>query len=152
MCMGDPVMLSVEDNDADYYLIKMAVRETGLAIEMCRVSDGEQALAFLRRSPGHELSPRPDLILLDLNLPRKTGLEVLSDIRGSDSLRSIPVVVFTSSSLAIDKKTALALGAHDYRRKPGSLDAMAEAVSSVCSHYLGRARTFDPPRGSDDCE
>jgi two-component system response regulator len=136
LCMGHYVLLSVEDDNTDYYVINMAVRETGLEIEVCRVSDGEQALAFLHRSNGYEVSPRPGLILLDLNLPRKEGFEVLSDIQTSDSLRSIPVVVFTSSSLARDKEKALTLGAQDYIRKTGSLDAMAEAVRSVCSRYL----------------
>jgi CheY-like chemotaxis protein len=134
--MSFPVLLSVEDNDADYYLIKMAVRETGLPIEICRASDGEQALAFLKRLNGHAVSPRPALILLDLNLPRRNGIEVLFDIRATDALRTIPVVVFTSSSLATDKEKSLALGAQEYILKPGSLAGFAEAISSVCSRYL----------------
>jgi CheY-like chemotaxis protein len=81
------------------------------AVEICRAPDGEQALALLCRSNGYEASPRPDLILLDLNLPRKNGLEVLSHIQASASLRFIPIVVFTSSSLEIDKEKALDLGA-----------------------------------------
>jgi two-component system, chemotaxis family, response regulator Rcp1 len=135
--MDRRVLLSVEDNDADYYLIQMAVRETGLAIEICRVSDGEQALAFLHRSKGYEISPRPDLILLDLNLPRKNGLEVLFDFRAFDSLRSIPVIMLTSSRVATDRNTALALGAKDYVSKPETLDGLVNLVKSVCSRYLG---------------
>jgi chemotaxis family two-component system response regulator Rcp1 len=80
----------------------MAVRETGMAIEMCRVSDGEQALAFLRRSKGYETSPRPDLILLDLNVPKKNGLEVLFDLQVSDTFRSVPVIMLSSSRIATD--------------------------------------------------
>jgi CheY-like chemotaxis protein len=131
------VLLSVEDSDADYYLIRMAVRETGIAVEICRASDGEQALAFLCRSRGYEASPRPDLILLDLNLPGKNGLEVLSHIQASDSLLFIPIVVFTSSSLAKDKEKALELGAQDYIPKPHSLNGLADTITSVCSRYLG---------------
>jgi two-component system, chemotaxis family, response regulator Rcp1 len=135
--MADRVLLCVEDSDADYYLIKMAVRETGRAIEMCRASDGEQALAFLRRSKGYETSPWPDLILLDLNLPRKNGLEVLFDFQASDTFRSIPVIMFSSSRIATDKNAALDLGAKGYIPKPATLDGLLIVVSSVCGQYLG---------------
>jgi two-component system, chemotaxis family, response regulator Rcp1 len=130
------VLLSVEDNDGEYYLIRMAVREAGIPVEICRVADGEQALHFLHRSNGYEIAPRPDLILLNLNLPRKTGLEVLSDIQANDSLRSIPVVMFTSSTLATERKKALALGAEDFISKPFTLHELVEAVRSVCCRYL----------------
>jgi chemotaxis family two-component system response regulator Rcp1 len=135
--MARRVLLSVEDNDADYYIIRMAVRETRFAITMCRVSDGDQALAFLRKCKGYETSPRPDLILLDLNLPKKNGLEVLFEFRASESLRSIPVIMLTSSTLAIDRDSALALGAQDFISKPGTLDGLVNVVSSVCGRYLG---------------
>jgi two-component system, chemotaxis family, response regulator Rcp1 len=130
------VLLCVEDNDGEYYLIRMAVREAGIPVEICRVADGEQALHFLRRVNGYELAPRPDLILLNVNLPRKDGLEVLSDIRASDSLRSIPTVMFTSSALATEKKRALALGAEDFISKPGTLSGLLEVVRFLCCRYL----------------
>jgi CheY-like chemotaxis protein len=134
--MARRVLLSVEDNDGEYYLNQMAVRETGIPVEICRVADGEQALHFLRRSNGYEIAPRPDLILLNLNLPRKNGLEVLSDIQASDSLRSIPVIMFTSSALTTERKKALAAGAEDFISKPMTLDGLVETVRSVCSRYL----------------
>jgi two-component system, chemotaxis family, response regulator Rcp1 len=132
------VLLSVKDNDADYYLINLAVRETCIAIRLCRVSDGESAVRFLHRSHGYEVAPRPDLILLDLNLPKRGGLEVLCNIQASVGLRSIPVIVFTSSTLEADRQRALALGAEEYISKPQSLEELFQVVSSVCGrlcHY-----------------
>jgi two-component system, chemotaxis family, response regulator Rcp1 len=139
------VLLSIEDNDADYYLINLAVRETRMAIHLCRVSDGELALRFLHKSHGYEVAPRPDLILLDLNLPKRGGLEVLSDIQASECLRSIPVIVFTSSTLEADREKALALGAEEYILKPQTLEALVEAVSSVCGRLVRHSFGCDLP-------
>jgi two-component system, chemotaxis family, response regulator Rcp1 len=130
------VLLSVEDSDAEYYIIKMALRETGIPVDLHRVKDGEQALSFLQKVDGYEIAPRPDLILLNVNLPRKDGFEVLTDIQASDTLRAIPVVVFTSSSLTKEKKKALALGAQDYISKPGTLAGLIDTLRSVCSQFL----------------
>jgi CheY-like chemotaxis protein len=129
-------LLYVEDEDAAVFLLETALKEAGIKVELYRVSDGEQALAFLHRSGSYEKAPRPDLMLLDLNLPRKNGLEVLAEMSGSDSLRSIPVVVFTSSSLAIDRKNSLALGAQHYITKPASFDGFIEAVRTACSFLV----------------
>jgi CheY-like chemotaxis protein len=79
---------------------------------------------------------RPDLVLLNVNLPRKDGFEVLSEIQASDTLRSIPVIVFTSSALTKEKRKALALGAHDFITKPGSLAGLIDTLRSVCSQFL----------------
>jgi CheY-like chemotaxis protein len=130
------VLLSIEDNDADYYLINLAVRETRMAIYLCRVSDGESAVRFLHRSHGYDVAPRPDLILMDLNLPKRGGFEVLCNIQASEGLRSIPVIVFTSSTLEADRKKALALGAEAYISKPKSLDELIKTISSVCGQYF----------------
>jgi two-component system, chemotaxis family, response regulator Rcp1 len=134
--VGHRVLLSVEDSDTEYYIIKIALGETGIPVDLHRVSDGEQALCFLHKVDGYEIAPRPDLILLNLNLPRKDGFEVLSDIQASDTLRAIPVIVFTSSSLAKEKKKALAFGAQDYISKPGSLAGLIDTLRSVCSQFL----------------
>jgi CheY-like chemotaxis protein len=133
------VLLSVEDDDSHYYLIKMAVEESGIPIQLCRVADGEEALFFLEKTHGHELAPRPDLILLNVNLPKRNGFEILTEIRAHDSLRSIPVVMFTSNSDASVKKKALALGADDYISKPGTLEKLLAAVTSVCARFLAEA-------------
>lgn len=130
------VLLSVEDDDAEYYIIKMAVEKCGIPIRLCRVSDGEEALLFLQKAGAYALAPRPDLILLNLNLPKRDGFEVLADIRATELLRSIPVIIFTSSSLSSEREKALALGAADFISKPGTLDGLMETIRSVCSQFL----------------
>ncbi|HMJ61433.1 MAG TPA: response regulator, partial [Bryobacteraceae bacterium] len=85
--MGAPVMLYVEDEDAAVFLLETALKEMKIEVELYRVSNGEEALAFLNRSGAYCDAPRPGLVLLDLNLPRKGGLEVLSEIQGNETLR-----------------------------------------------------------------
>ena len=132
--MNQHVLLYVEDEDAAVFLLETALKEASIDVELHRVADGEEALAFLHRSGIYEKMPRPDLVLLDLNLPRKNGLEVLSEMRDSEELRSLSVVVFTSSSLAIDKRRSMALGAQEYITKPASFDGFVAAVKSACAY------------------
>jgi two-component system, chemotaxis family, response regulator Rcp1 len=132
--MGVPVMLYVEDEDAAVFLLETALKEMKIDVELYRVSNGEDALAFLNRSGAYRAAPRPELVLLDLNLPRKGGLEVLSEIQGNDALRGLSVVVFTSSSLATDRKKSLALGAQEYITKPSSFDGFLTAIKAVCAY------------------
>lgn len=131
--MPDRVLLYVEDEDAAVFLLETALKEAEIDVSLFRVADGEEAMAFLRRSGDYRSAPRPDLILLDLNLPRKGGLEVLSDMQEADELRSMAVVVFTSSSLPADKRKSLALGAQHYITKPSSFDGFVEAIKNACS-------------------
>lgn len=128
------VVLYVEDEDAAFLLFQTALEAARLEVKLHRATDGEQAIAFLNRTGEFFEYPRPDLIVLDLNLPRKSGLEVLSTIHQSDDLRGIAVVVFTSSSLSSDKSNCLALGARDYITKPFTFDLFVEAVKTACSH------------------
>jgi two-component system, chemotaxis family, response regulator Rcp1 len=132
--MGARVMLYVEDEDAAVFLLETALKEAKIEVELHRVSNGEDALAFLNRTGAYRNAPRPNLVLLDLNLPRKGGLEVLSDIQNTEGLRTLSVVVFTSSSLAIDRKKSLALGAQEYITKPSSFDGFLTAIRTVCTY------------------
>lgn len=132
--MGVRVMLYVEDEDAAVFLLETALKEAKIEVELRRVANGEEALAFLNRTGAYHDAPRPDLILLDLNLPRKGGLEVLSEIQGTEALRNLSVVVFTSSSLANDRKRSLALGAQEYITKPSSFDGFLAAIKTVCTY------------------
>lgn len=132
--MNQRVLLYVEDEDAAVFLLETALKEAEIDVRFFRVADGDEALAFLRKSGIYHDMPRPDLVLLDLNLPRRTGLEVLAEMRNSEDLRALPVIVFTSSSLAVDKRKSLALGAQQYITKPASFDGFVAAVKSACSH------------------
>jgi len=132
--MNQRVLLYVEDEDAAVFLLETALKEAEIDVRLYRVADGDEAIAFLKKTGSYRDMPRPDLVLLDLNLPRRTGLEVLSEMRDSDDLRSLAVVVFTSSSLAIDKRKSLALGAQEYITKPASFDGFVAAVKTACSH------------------
>ncbi len=125
-------MLYVEDDDATYALVRLIMRDEEPQIRLLRASDGEQALAILRRSPPFEEMPVPDLILLDWNLPKKNGFELLADLKHSEEFRSIPVVMFTTSSSRSDRNDSLALGAQSFVTKPATFDAFVTAVKMAC--------------------
>lgn len=137
-------ILLVEDRAADVRLTREALKEHKLLHNLSVVSDGEQALSFLRREPPHNAAPRPDLILLDLNLPKVDGRRVLTEIKGDPSLRHIPVVVLTSSSSQEDVEGAYALGANCYVTKPVGFIEFGEVVRSVDSFWLSVVTL--PPR------
>lgn len=132
--MGSRVVLYVEDEDAAFLLFQTALRTASLDIDLHRAADGEQAIEFLQQSGEQDHHPRPKLVVLDLNLPRMSGLDVLSIIKSNERLRQIAVVVFTSSSLSSDRHRSLELGAEDYITKPFTLDSFVEAVKTACSY------------------
>jgi CheY-like chemotaxis protein len=134
--MDERVLLSVEDSDPDFYVIQLALKEAGIAIQVCRVEDGEQALLFLERSGKFAGAPKPHIVLLNVNMPRKNGLEVLEYIKSNDSFRSIPVIMFTTSADARERKRALALGAEEFITKDSNFDALVEDLSRVCARFL----------------
>jgi CheY-like chemotaxis protein len=129
-------VLLVEDNEADVRLTREALREAGEDVRLSAVSDGEQALAFLRREDGFAEAPRPDLVLLDLNLPRKNGLEVLAELRADQSLPPIPVIVLTSSAAHSDVQAAYARGANAFVVKPLELDAFMDLIGAIRGFWL----------------
>src|ERR1700735_2460281 len=117
-----PMLLHVEDEDGAAFLFRNAVREAGLQAIVFRVSNGEEALAFLRKSGPYANAERPRLMVLDLNLPKIDGLSVLSRIRNDESLRTIPVIVISTSSRQVDKEKAFSLGAKHYIVKPDNFE------------------------------
>ena len=129
--MSRRIVLYVEDDDAAYLLFQIVAEEAYSDIEVHRACDGEQALTFLEKSGAYRDAPQPDLILLDLNLPKRSGFEVLSEIKASPLLSSIPVIIFSCSSSPADKSRSLTLGAEDFVRKPSSLDLFVEALKSA---------------------
>ncbi|HEY0972821.1 MAG TPA: response regulator [Gemmatimonadales bacterium] len=129
-------ILLVEDNRADAELTREALTESKVLSRLHVVRDGVQALAFLRREAGHEDAPRPDLILLDLNLPRKDGRTVLAEIKRDPALRLIPVVVLTSSEAEQDIARAYELNANCYVTKPVDLEQFLTIVHSIEQFWL----------------
>lgn len=130
--MSEKVLLYAEDEDAAFILLDMALKEANIALDVHRVTDGEEALAFLHRTGEYSEAPKPHLVLLDLNLPRKSGHEVLSALRQDEALKEIPVVIFTSSSAISDRRKSMALGAQKHITKPASFDSFVEAIREAC--------------------
>jgi len=129
-------ILLIEDSPADVRLTREALREEKLYNNLHVVTDGEEALAFLRREGKHARAPRPDLILLDLNLPRKSGREVLEEIKQDEELRCIPVVVLTISAAEKDIVSAYNLHANCYITKPIDLEQFSKVVKSIREFWL----------------
>src|ERR1700720_505287 len=115
-------VLLVEDSPGDVRLTREALKDAKVHLNLHVASDGVEAMAFLKREGAHGNAPRPDLILLDLNLPRKDGREVLTEIKESPTLKSIPVVVLTTSSSEADILRSYQLHANCYITKPVGLE------------------------------
>jgi two-component system, chemotaxis family, response regulator Rcp1 len=124
-------ILLVEDSPSDVLMAKAALESAKLLFDLHVVEDGEQALAFLRHEGLYANAPRPALILLDLNLPRKDGREVLTEFKADDRLRRIPVVVLTTSKAEEDILKAYGLHANCYITKPIDFGGFAEVVQAV---------------------
>ncbi|MFB3813723.1 MAG: response regulator [Terriglobales bacterium] len=135
--LGRPIeILLVEDNPADARLTQEILKESKLNNRLHIVGDGEQAMEFLRRNQGFRRMTRPDLVLLDLNLPRKTGVEVLAEMKADPELRRIPVVVVTTSRAERDVLRSYDLHANCYVTKPVDLDQFVTVVKSIENFWL----------------
>jgi CheY-like chemotaxis protein len=134
---GDLIeILLVEDSPDDADLTIDALREGKVRNRITHVEDGVEAMAYLRRQGKHAAAPRPDLVLLDLNLPRKNGREVLAEIKQDPALRRIPVVVMTSSDDEKDILAAYNLHVNCYVTKPVDLDQFIRVVKSIEHFWL----------------
>jgi chemotaxis family two-component system response regulator Rcp1 len=129
-------ILLVEDSPSDTDLTIEALKEAKVRNHLSMVEDGVEALAFLRRQGKYANVPRPDLILLDLNLPRKDGREVLSEIKKDQDLRSIPVVVLTTSRAEQDVLRSYELQANCYITKPVDFEQFLDVVRSIEAFWL----------------
>lgn len=137
-------ILLVEDNPGDARLTFEALKSSGTSTNhIHHVNDGEQALRFLRKQAPYTSVPTPDVVLLDLNLPRKNGREVLTDVKADPTLRSIPIVVLTTSSARDDINSCYALGANAYIVKPVEFDRFLDVVKSFEMFWL---QTVSLPR------
>lgn len=129
-------ILLVEDSPGDVRLMQEALREGKVANRVHVVGDGVEAMAFLRREGEYADAPRPDLLLLDLNLPRKDGREVLGEIKADPDLRRIPTVVLTTSQAEEDVLKAYNLHANCYMTKPVDLGQFLELVKNIEQYWL----------------
>lgn len=129
-------ILLVEDNNGDVRLTVEALREGKVRNNLHVARDGVEALRFLRREGSHASAKRPDLILLDLNLPKKDGREVLAELKDDPELKTIPVVVLTTSSAEVDILKSYSLHANCYITKPVDLEKFVEVVRSIDDFWL----------------
>lgn len=144
MIEGRPIeILLVEDSAADIRLTEEALKEGKVQNHLNIARDGEETIAFLKRTEGYETSPRPDLILLDLNLPKKDGREVLEEIKADPDLKRIPVVVMTTSQAEEDILKVYDLNANCYITKPVDLDKFINVVQSIENFWLTVVRLPD---------
>ena len=132
-----PEILLVDDNPGDADLVSSALADSAHSTRVHAVIDGEEAIAFLHRDGKYANAVRPDLMMLDLNLPRKHGNAVLADVKADPNLRQIPVVIFTTSRSSRDITRSYELGANCYVSKPVKLADFFAAVQSVEAFWFG---------------
>ena len=138
---GEPIeVLLVEDDPGDVLLIKEAFEFNKVHNNLNVVSDGEQALDYLRRQGEHSAALRPDLVLLDLNLPRKDGREVLAEVKADVDLRTIPIVVLTTSDSVQDIRHSYQLHANAYVTKPVDFERFVAIVRQIDDFFVSVVR------------
>jgi chemotaxis family two-component system response regulator Rcp1 len=133
-------VLLIEDSPGDVRLTREAFREANRLIQLHVAADGVEAMTFLRREGVYSAAPRPDFILLDLNLPKMDGREVLAQIKADENLRTIPTVILTTSEAEVDIARSYQLQANCYLSKPVQLDAFESLVQSINDFWLTKAK------------
>ncbi len=136
-------VLVVEDNPGDRVLLELGLQESRASYRLHVAEDGEQAIRMLVKGDLFGMAKRPDLILLDLNLPKRSGHEVLEMIRADEKLQLIPVVVLTSSNAPSDIRAAYERGANSYLRKPSNLEDTLDLMQTVQHYWLDLAMLPD---------
>lgn len=145
---GTPIeVLLVEDDPGDILMTREAFAEHKVANRLTVVSDGADALAYVRREGAYADAPRPDLILLDLNLPRRDGREVLSELKGDPDLCDIPIVVLTTSSAEADILASYRLHANAYVTKPVDFDRFISVVQRIDDFFVSVVKLPRRPPG-----
>lgn len=139
-------VLLVEDSPGDVRLTREAFRDANGSVRLHVASDGVEAVAFLKAEGAHAQAPRPDLILLDLNLPKMDGREVLAFIKGHPGLATIPTVILTTSDAEADILMSYELKANAYLSKPVQLDAFETLVRSISDFWLTKVKLPQPSK------
>jgi len=133
-------ILMADDDPDDRFLVGEALTEASVRTDFRTVEDGEKLMDYLRRKGKYadpELSPRPSLILLDLNMPRKDGREALKEIKADPDLRQIPIVVLSTSQAPEDIFGSYDLGANSFASKPGSYDGLHDLIETITTYWAG---------------
>jgi CheY-like chemotaxis protein len=147
----DPIIiLLAEDNPADAELTIEAMKDTKILNRLYHVRDGVEAMEFLHKQGKYTKMPRPDLILLDLNMPRKDGIRTLKEIKEDAGLKNIPVVILTVSELDDDILKSYNLHANSYVTKPLNLDEFAKVVKGIEDFWFTIVKLPPKPKGQDD--
>ena len=141
-------VLLAEDNEFDAQVTAAAFRDARVPSRLHCVADGEAAIAFLRRTGGHERAPRPDLILLDLNLPKMSGLEVLEQIKADPNLKNIPVVIVSGNIHDGDIRRAYDLQVSSFLMKPAEMDEYFAAIRSLKELWVHAASPAPKPESA----
>jgi two-component system, chemotaxis family, response regulator Rcp1 len=136
-------ILLVDDNLADVRMVTDGLKETLPSARLSVVRDGAEAIQFLRQQDGYSAAPRPDLILLDLRMPKKNGFEVLREVKEDRALANIPVVVQTCSESAVDVQKAYSLRANSYITKPTGIDEFSRTMQALVDFWVVVARLPD---------
>jgi CheY-like chemotaxis protein len=137
LAVGRPAeILLVDDNDNDVELTRLGFLRSKLAVNLHRVSDGEECMAYLRKEGQYAASPTPDLVLLDLNMPRMDGFEVLDAVTKDERIRHLPIVVMTSSKSDRDVLAAYKLRCSSYIVKPVDFDNFAKVVQTLSDYWF----------------
>lgn len=138
--------LLVEDDDDHAFLVRRALANGRIMNKLDRACDGEEAISFLKHDDGFENTKRPDVVILDLNLPKKSGLEVLKEIREDEKLRTLPVVILTTSDAERDRIAAYEFQVNSYLQKPIDSDQFRRMIDDL-SLYWG---VWNQPPPLDD--
>lgn len=133
-------ILVVDDNVGDVVLTTEALKSTGIPTRVSTASDGLEAIELLQRKGKFSSMPKPDLVLLDINMPRKNGHEMLKEVRQREEFRGLPIVIFTSSEAQDDIRRSYELGANCFVTKPVDLDDMVKAIHAVVHFWTSYAK------------
>jgi CheY-like chemotaxis protein len=134
-------ILLVEDNEADIHLIKYGFKKLGIIQDLYIVRDGEQAINFLNKQDQFENNPTPEIILLDLNLPKKNGTEVLAEIKSNDALKNIPVLILSTASPEHVNLNNFNLQADSFFTKPVDYDEFTEMIKFIEKNWFQKIRS-----------
>ena len=134
---AEPIrLLMAEDDPQDQFMVKRAFTHARCLNEIAIVEDGEELLAYLRREGKHQAASRPDLILLDLNMPRKSGREALAEVKSDPALRGIPIIILTTSNADEDILRSYDLGANSYIQKPVTFEKLVDVARLIGEYWM----------------